>query len=173
MALFPIIYLSILITSILIVTVVLFSYITSKIRNKNNGERILAIAYNATTSRNKGRGTKIVVQKRKHSKKPSYYNDRDLYARNKREHTNLNRDTGFENNDRKEIKNRSYAGETRTYSPERRMTSEGFRKRVEIINQTKSDSRNFSQGQDRIRNSDTLYFYSAKNDQQFYSIKAS
>ena len=178
MALLPIIYISILITAILIVAVVLFSYLASRIRNRNNVDRILAIASSgASSQQNMQQTPKIVVQKKKHSKPSSFINDREIYARQRSESTRSERITELEHKSRQQETSASPdnlpSHKPKRFTSERRNYPERFQQRVEIINQTMPETQTYSGGEVKITASNPLYFYSAKNDQQFYSIKAS
>lgn len=192
MALLPIIYLSIAITAGLITTVVVISYISSKLRNRGNEDRILAIAYSGTPN-SRVNQPKIVIHKkplvrtapkshqepviRKRSKPVETTSSKTRYSRESTfdrarttrvipagQHTQTREQDHSDNQD-------SY----RVTSIENRTSTQKIAGRIEIVKSTSSTINNCPTSghvKKEINNNDPLYYYSNTNDQDFYTIAA-
>lgn len=181
MALLPIIYMSILITAGLIITVILFSYISSKLRNRGNEDRILAIAYsgNNISNRTQGKTNRIQLQTRTRQKemiqrKPDL---KVIEKRSENEREIRQRVTRIVTNDieRKELK---YSNHANTYLSETKSSTQKHKNRVEVLNDTLvgESKTTISSGEvkkNAFKNTDPLFYYSENTNENFYTIKAS
>ena len=181
MALLPIIYLSILITSGLILVVVTVSFVSSKLRNRGNGDRILAISNAGVNTGNTIiEQPKVVIQTRnvKRVNQP--------IPQPVREHgVNHNYETRVDDRPRvtrvfTQEHSRNEQKHSQTYkanlinsaTSEYRSSRQKHNTRIEVVN-------NMSQkgsGEFNLQTANSnapLYYYSHNNDQTFYTIKAS
>lgn len=175
MALLPIIYLSLLITTALILIVITASYIASKMRNRGNEDRILALASNSTNYPDQinPEPKKVVVQTKTHRthKKHSRDNmhiEKERYAESYPRITRVS----MENENRRTGNSTGY--ETRTYYSENRYSNQRQNERLTVVNMSaKSSSQSGGElSKDKLNKVDPLYFYSVDNEQKYYTINA-
>lgn len=191
MALLPIIYLSIAITTGLIITVVVISYISSKLRNRGNEDRILAIAYSGGQNSNTKSNNQIVVvqkqplqrakiQKREEqhkSQKNSQPAERSAYLREStfdRPRTTRVIPAGPHISS-SETKQSSAPDSFRLTSTDNRTSSQKIVGRIEIVKPNVTGSEEYpTSGHVRreMNNNDPLCYYANKNDQDFYTVTA-
>lgn len=179
MDLLPIIYLSLLITVVTILVVVTASFIASKLRNSGNDDRILALAYEGSEYQQRNSQeqkvivhTKVRSQKRIEKDSASTDSLEEVYVKSNPARTTRT------NIDREMSSGRTRETSTRTHYRETRYSQPVQNTRVEIWNPrpvnipTAPVNAGGEVRKSDFHTSSPLYFYSAENEQKYYTVKA-
>ncbi|MBU1100683.1 MAG: hypothetical protein KKA84_09790 [Bacteroidetes bacterium] len=195
MALLPIIYLSIAITTGLIITVVVISYISSKLRNRGTEDRILAIAYSGGQNSNTKSKSQIVVLQKQPLQRATIQKREEQPVVGKKftknsppaERTTYLRESTFDRArttrvipagphiSSEEINQTNRPDSFRLTSTDNRTSSQKIVGRIEIVKPNVTVGEKIpTSGHVRreMNNNDPLYYYANNSDQDFYTVTA-